>query len=209
MSFERHATSKIRQVQRPVRYPNYGVQGDVWRPSPLSPMWRCAPGASPMNWHLIQIEGSGVKDRRRANAPAAPPISVKNLFFNVPARRNFLKSILSRCATSWNSAHRHCQSGCFFSPATTMAAKCSICPPSNLRRQLDRHLRRPFQQKLVPVTGRDRYPEITGLVGKPEFAKTRGEQYFYVNNRFIKNLLPEPCRGSAFENLLPQTIRCM
>ncbi|WP_290698958.1 DNA mismatch repair endonuclease MutL, partial [Lacinutrix sp.] len=136
--------------------------------------------------------------------PKGTSISVKNLFYNIPARRNFLKSTTVETRHIVDEFHRvalaHPNIGfaMFHNGSETFNL-----PESNYRQRIVNIFGTKTNEKLVPVEEDTEVLKISGFVGKPEFAKkTRGEQFFFVNDRFIKSAYLNHAIGSAFEGLL-------
>ena len=202
MSFERHATSKIRQASDLFAIRTMGFRGEALASiAAIAHVEMRTRRQSDELGTLIQIEGSGVKGQEACQCSSGTTISVKNLFFNVPARRNFLKSNSIEMRYIMDEFQRIAIANpdIFFSLHHN-GSEVFHLPPGNLIGIFGAH----SNKKLVPVTEETDILKITGFVGKPEFAKkTRGEQYFYVNNRFIKSSYLNHAVASAFENLLP------
>jgi DNA mismatch repair protein MutL len=153
----------------------------------------------------VAIEASEVREHEPCQAPVGTTFLVKNLFHNVPARRNFLKAnpvemrhILDefqRVALAYPEV--------FFSLHHNGVELFNL-PKGNLRQRLVGVFGPGANKKLVPIEQETEVVSIKGFVGKPEFArKTRGEQFFFVNNRFIKSGYLHQAVVSAFEGLLP------
>ena len=136
--------------------------------------------------------------------PTGTSVAVKNLFFNVPARRNFLKSDNVELRHIIDEFHRVALSHPDI--AFTMfhnSSELFNLPESNIRQRIVNIFGTKTNEKLVPVEESTEIVKISGFVGKPEFAKkTRGEQFFFVNNRFIKSSYLNHSVNSAFEGLL-------
>ena len=152
----------------------------------------------------IVIEGSNVVSQEVVVTPKGTSISVKNLFFNIPARRNFLKSNTVELRHVIDEFHRVALAHPNISFALYNNGSESFnLPISNYRQRIVNIFGNKTNEKLVPVEENTEVLEISGFVGKPEFAKkTRGEQYFFVNNRFIKSAYLNHAIASAFDGLL-------
>jgi DNA mismatch repair protein MutL len=155
---------------------------------------------------LLEIEGSRVKNQAGCSCPAGTSIQVKNLFFNVPARRSFLKAdpaelrhIIDeffRVALVYNNIRftfHHNQK-----PLYQVVA-------SNRKQRIVGLFGSVFNERLVPLEHVTEAISVTGFIGKPEFArKTRGEQFFFVNGRFIKHPYLHHSIESAYRELIPE-----
>ena len=133
-------------------------------------------------------------------------ISVKNLFYNIPARRNFLKSNPVETRHIIDEFHQVALAHpnvefIFINNESTVFN----LPPSNVRQRIVNILGAKTNEKLVPVSEETEIVKVEGFVVKPEFSKkSRGEQFFFVNNRFIKSSYLHHAILSAFEGLLKE-----
>ena len=206
MSFERHATSKIQEANDLFAIRTMGFRGEAL--ASIAAIAHVDIKTKLSNQELgshICIEGSEVKSQDAVSCTDGTNISVKNLFFNVPARRNFLKSN--------NVETRHIieefNRVALVNPSIEFSfihneRKVFKLPISNLKQRITGIMGSNYGQKLVPVEQKTDKVNITGYIGKPEFAKkTRGEQYFFVNNRFIKHPYLNHAVDNAFQELLP------
>jgi len=208
MSFERHATSKINRAEDLFEIKTMGFRGEAMASIAavaqveLKTMLHENNGTGVQ----IQIEGSRLISQEQCVCPPGTTISVKNLFYNIPARRNFLKS---------NSAEtRHIveefQRVALARPEIAFSmfhdgSEVFRLQPGNLRQRIVGIYGTGYNERAVPVEEETTILSLSGFVLKPEFAKkTRGEQYFFVNGRFIKDPYLNHAVTSAFENLLPQ-----
>jgi DNA mismatch repair protein MutL len=198
LCFERHATSKIRQAEDLFALHTKGFRGEALASiAALAQVeLKTKQDQHELGIHLI-IEGSKFKTQAAAVLPKGTSFSVKNLFYNIPARRNFLKSDVvefkhvieefQRVAMAHANIHFtliHNGSELFNLPAT------------NLRQRIVGLFMGKTNEKLV---------QIHGFVAKPEFAKkTRGEQFFFVNDRFIKSGYLHHAVMAAYEGLLAE-----
>ncbi len=155
---------------------------------------------------LLRIEGSRVVSQEVVVTPKGTSISVKNLFYNIPARRNFLKSDQVEMRHVIDEFHRVALAHpniCFtmFQNGSEMFN----LPESNYRQRVVNIFGNKTNEKLVPVEETTDVLKISGFVCKPEYSKkTRGEQFFFVNNRFIKSAYLNHSVISAFEGLLKE-----
>jgi DNA mismatch repair protein MutL len=205
LCFERHATSKIRQAEDLFALHTKGFRGEALASiaAIAHVELKTKQDQHELGVHLI-IEGSKFSAHSAAVLPKGTSFSVKNLFYNIPARRNFLKSDVvefkhiieefQRVAMAHANIHFtliHNGSELFNLPAT------------NLRQRIVGLFMGKTNEKLVPVQEETDLVQVQGFVSKPEFAKkTRGEQFFFVNDRFIKSGYLHHAVLAAYEGLL-------
>ena len=205
LSFERHATSKIRSAEDLFQLHTKGFRGEA-----LASIAAIAHVELKTKQDLddvgtiIVIEGSTVTEQDIVVTPNGTSISVKNLFFNIPARRNFLKSNTVELRHVIDEFHRVALAHPNISFALyNNGSETFNLPSSNFRQRIVNIFGNKTNEKLVPVEEETEVLTISGFVGKPEFAKkTRGEQYFFVNDRFIKSAYLNHAISSAFDGLL-------
>lgn len=206
MAFERHATSKIRQADDLFAIRTMGFRGEA-----LASVAAIAQVEIKTRRHSdelgtrLLIEGSALKKQEPCQCPKGTTISIKNLFYNVPARRNFLKSNSVEMRHIIDEFQRLAIANpdIFFSLHHD-GSELFHLPGGNLRQRLIGLFGANANKKLVPVSEDTDILKLSGYVGKPEFAKkTRGEQYFFVNNRFIKSNYLNHAVVAAYEDLLP------
>ncbi|NRA51814.1 MAG: DNA mismatch repair endonuclease MutL, partial [Phaeodactylibacter sp.] len=206
MAFERHATSKIRAANDLFAIRTMGFRGEA-----LASIAAIAHVEIKTRRHSdelgtrLVIEGSEVKSQEPCQCPQGTTISIKNLFYNVPARRNFLKSnpVEMRHINDEFQRIAIANSDIFFSLHHNDSEIFHL-PAGKLRQRLIGVFGSASNKKLVPVSEETEVLRLQGYVGKPEFAKkTRGEQYFFVNNRYIKSAYLNHGLVSAYEELLP------
>ncbi|MCA6470083.1 MAG: DNA mismatch repair endonuclease MutL [Chitinophagaceae bacterium] len=207
MAFERHATSKIRQIDDLFRINTMGFRGEALASiaAVAQVELKTRRPEDELGTHL-EIENSKVVFQEPCSCPAGTQISMKNLFFSVPARRNFLKNNAVEMRHIIDEFIRVALAfpGIAFSLQSN-GQEVFHLEPGNNRQRIIQLLGNAYQSKLVSVTEDTDYMNIRGYVGKPETArKTRGDQYFFVNNRFIKSAYLNHAVNTAFENLLPK-----
>ena len=206
MCFERHATSKLKTADDLFQLTTKGFRGEALASiAAIAHVDLETMQTEHTIGSKVNIVGSKVNNQEPVARAQGTSISVKNLFFNVPARRNFLKS-------------EHVESKHINEEFTRIAlAHPEIAfvythngntqydlPKGTLRKRIVGIHGNNFNTKLVPVEENTDIVSIKGFVGKPEFVrKTRGEQYFFVNNRFFKDHYLHHAVSSAFENLIP------
>jgi DNA mismatch repair protein MutL len=207
MSFERHATSKIKKAEDLFDIRSMGFRGEA-----LASIAAIAQVDLKTRQHdqsmgtQIIIEGSEVKEQNEIATQAGTIFSIKNLFFNTPARRNFLKSNVietRHIQEEFNRValmHPHIA----FSFYDEDRRK-SILTSGSLKQRIAALFGKNMNTKLLSIEEKTDLVSISGFVGKPETArKTRGEQYFFVNKRFIKHPYLNHSVQNAFEELIPQ-----
>ncbi len=206
MSFERHATSKIRKAEDLFAIRTMGFRGEA-----MASIAAIAQVELKTRRHedelgtCIHIEGSEVLSQEACSANTGTSISVKNLFYNTPARRNFLKSnpVEMRHIIDEFQRIALANPNVFFTlHHDGQEVYHSIA--SGLKQRIVYLFGSGYNQRLVPVEEDTSIIKLRGFVGKPEFArKTRGEQFFFVNNRFIRDAYLNHAVLNAFEELLP------
>jgi len=205
LSFERHATSKIRTADDLFQLHTKGFRGEALASiAAIAHVELRTKQAQDEVGTSIIIEGSDVVTQEVVVTPKGTSISVKNLFFNIPARRNFLKSNTVELRHVIDEFHRVALAH----PTIAFVlynngSELFNLHESNYRQRIVNIFGNKTNEKLVPVIEDTEILKISGFVGKPEFAKkTRGEQYFFVNNRFIKSAYLNHSIVSAFDGLL-------
>ncbi len=205
MSFERHATSKIRNSDDLFAIKTFGFRGEALASiAAVSQVEMKTKQADEELGTLICVEGSEVKKQEPAVCPDGTSIAVKNLFFNVPARRNFLKSNpvemkhiveeFQRVALSYPEIK--------FSLMQNDMELFRL-NPGKLSQRIVGIFGKSYQGKLVACQEDTPHVNIKGYVGKPENSKkSRGEQYFFVNNRYIKSNYLHHAVSNAYEGLI-------
>ncbi len=205
MAFERHATSKIKNINDLFSIKTMGFRGEAL--ASIAAVAQVQVKTKKANDELgtfLEIENSIVTKQEHIACPDGTSISMKNLFFNVPARRNFLKSNAAEMRHIIDEFIRVAMSfpNIFFS-LTSNGQEVFHLDAGNVRQRVVQILGNNYNAKLVAVNEDTDYMNIYGFVGKPESAKkTRGDQYFFVNNRFIKSAYLNHAVTSAFDGLI-------
>lgn len=207
MSFERHATSKIREAKDLFSIRTMGFRGEAMASiaAVAQVEMRTRIHKEELGTRLV-VEASKLTVHEPCQCVAGTNISVKNLFYNVPARRSFLKSnpIEMRHILDEFQRIALANTDVFFSLHNN-GDEIFHLPPANLRQRIVNIFGNSFNPKLVPVAEETDVMKISGFIGKPEFArKTRGEQMFFVNQRFIKSGYLHHAVMQAYEELLPK-----
>jgi DNA mismatch repair protein MutL len=207
MSFERHATSKIRKAEDLFAIRTMGFRGEA-----MASIAAIAQVELKTRRHedelgtCIIIEGSEVISQQACSANTGTSISVKNLFYNTPARRNFLKSNPVEMRHIIDEFQRVALANpqVFFSLHHD-GQEVYHLPQATLKQRIIHLFGNNYNERLVPVEEDTSVIKLRGFVGKPEYAKrTRGEQFFFVNNRFIRDAYLNHAVLMAFKELLPE-----
>ncbi|MCX6330294.1 MAG: DNA mismatch repair endonuclease MutL [Bacteroidia bacterium] len=209
LSFERHATSKISSAKDLFAITTKGFRGEALASVAAVSMVElktrktdCETGT------LILINGSRVEAQEPCSCPKGSSFSVKNLFYNIPARRKFLKSD--------NTELRHIinefQKIVIAHPDIRFSLhhndnEIYNLPPSNYRQRIVGVFGKQINQDLITLETETSLISIKGFIGKPEGARrTYGEQFFFVNNRFMKHPYFHKAVAEAYQNILPADV---
>ncbi|MEN1785496.1 MAG: DNA mismatch repair endonuclease MutL [Bacteroidota bacterium] len=207
MSFERHATSKIAAAADLFSLHTKGFRGEALASiAAIAHVDLHSKMASEDVGTHLKIEGSKVVAQEVAAVAKGTSVAVKNLFFNIPARRNFLKSDPVELRHIIDEFQRvaliHPEVGFQF---YNNGAEMFNLPIGNFKQRIVHIFGSKTQERLVPVEEETDLVHITGFICKPEFArKSRGEQFFFANDRFIKSAYLHHAVVSAFEGLLKE-----
>jgi DNA mismatch repair protein MutL len=205
MCFERHATSKIRSIDDLFHIRTMGFRGEALASiAAVSQVELRTRKAENETGCLIEIENSVVRKQEPVAAARGTSISMKNLFFNVPARRNFLKSNAAEMRHIVDEFIRVALAfpNIFFS-LTSNGQEIFHLDAGTQKQRIIHILGNHYNAKLVTVKEETDYLNITGFVGKPDTAKkTRGDQYFFVNNRFIKSPYLNHAIMGAYQDMI-------
>ncbi|MNJ92094.1 DNA mismatch repair protein MutL [compost metagenome] len=209
MCFERHATSKIAHADDLFALKTKGFRGEALASiAAIAHVTLQTKRASDELGTKIVIEGTQVNSQEPTQCPVGCNFEIKNLFFNVPARRNFLKSdnvefkhiidefervVLPHHDIAFRLVHND--------------QEIYHLVPGPLRKRIVDVFGKKYNDHLVPVTEQIDIVALDGFVGKPEAAKkSRGEQFLFVNNRFFKDTYFNHAISAAFEHLLPSKL---
>lgn len=207
MAFERHATSKIKSINDLFCIDTMGFRGEALASiAAVAQVELKTKRAEDNNGVLIEVENSAVARQEPVAVVNGTSIAMKNLFFNVPARRNFLKSNPAELRHIIDEFIRVAMSfpHIFFS-LTSNEQEVFHLERGSLKQRLIQILGNTYASKIVSVEEKDDYVNIYGFVGKPETAKkSRGDQYFFVNKRFIKSAYLNHAVRQAFDDLIPK-----
>lgn len=207
MSLERHATSKIRKAEDLFTLKTMGFRGEALASiAAVSQMEMKTRIADHELGTLLVVEGSDIKRQEPIACEKGTSICVKNLFYNIPARRNFLKSNPVEVRHIVDEFQRLALANpeIGFSFVNNDELECDLVP-GKLSQRIVSIFGKSYQQQLAPCQEETSLVKLHGYVGRPEAAKkTRGEQFLFVNNRFIRSNYLHHAVMSAFEGLLPE-----
>lgn len=205
MAFERHATSKIKNIDDLFHIKTMGFRGEALASiAAVAQVEIKTTIAGAVTGTCIEIENSVVKKQEPIAWQQGTSIAMKNLFFNIPARRNFLKSNPAELRYIVDEFTRVSMAfpEIFFS-FTSNGQQVFHLEKGSLKQRIVQILGNNYNAKLVSIKQETDYLDIYGFVGKPETAKkTRGDQYFFVNNRFIKSAYLNHAIMSAFDQMI-------
>ncbi|MBM3440714.1 MAG: DNA mismatch repair endonuclease MutL, partial [Bacteroidetes bacterium] len=206
MAFERHATSKISRMEDLFRIKTMGFRGEALASiAAVAQVEVKTKRAEDANGVRIEIENSNVITQEPVACVNGTSIAMKNLFFNIPARRNFLKSNAAEMRHIVDEFIRVAMAfpDVFFS-LNANGQEMFHLEKGSLKQRILQVLGSHYNTKLVSVQEQTDYLNIYGFIGKPETArKTRGDQYFFVNNRFIKSAYLNHAVTGAFQEMIP------
>ncbi len=204
--FERHATSKIKAIDDLFRIRTMGFRGEALASiAAVAQVELKTKRAEDATGTYVEIENSKVQKQEEIACANGTSIAMKNLFFNIPARRNFLKSNASELRHIVDEFTRVALSfpEIFFS-LTSNGQELMHLDKGTLKQRVVQVLGNQYNSKLVTVQEKTDYMNTYGFVGKPEVAKkTRGDQYLFVNNRFIKSAYLNHAIMNAYQEMIP------
>ena len=209
MAFERHATSKVQSADDLFALKTKGFRGEALASiAAIAHVQLQTKQENNELGTLIEIEGSKIINSEQIATKNGSSFSVKNLFYNVPARRNFLKSD----AVEFGHIEEEFIRIALAHPELSFSlyhndSLCYKLSNGNLRKRIVDLFGKNINDKLIQIEETTDIVKISGFVGKPEGAKkTRGEQYLFVNNRYFKDMYFNHAINSAYDNLiLPKT----
>lgn len=206
LCFERHATSKIKDAADLFNIRTMGFRGEALASiAAIAQVELKTKRIGDNIGTVICIEGSEVKSQEACQCPEGTGILVKNLFFNVPARRNFLKSNAVETSHILDEFYRVALP--FHNITFEMHhnnSEVHRLPATQLKQRIVNIYGNNYNERLLSVSIETGICKISGYVGKAEHAKkTRGEQFFFVNRRFIKSAYLHHAVVASFEEMLP------
>ena len=205
MALERHATSKIERAEDIFAITTKGFRGEAL--ASIAAVAKMNLKTRLKGEELgteIKVAANEIESQEYCQCPEGTTIKVQNLFYNIPARRNFLKSNQVELRHIIDEFERvamaHPEVGFRFEHN---GSELFHLPASSQRQRIVNIFGKKYNEKLVPVDEDTEVIKLQGFVGKPEFAKkTRGEQFFFVNHRYIRNTYLHKAVQKAFEGLL-------
>ena len=207
MSLERHATSKIRSTEDLFRIRTLGFRGEALASiAAVAQVEIRTKQRGQETGSLLLVEGSQVTSQLPTACPDGTSIAVKNLFFNVPARRNFLKSN----AVEMRHILDEFQHVALANPQIAFSLyqndlEVFGLPAGKLSQRIVALLGNNYKEQLAGCEEVTPFITVKGFIGKPESAKkSRGDQFFFVNNRFIRSAYLNHAVLAAYEGLLPK-----
>jgi DNA mismatch repair protein MutL len=206
LSFERHATSKITKAQDLFAITTKGFRGEALASIAAVAMVELKTRRQEDETGvLIVVNGSKVETQEPCSCPIGSSFSVKNLFYNIPARRKFLKSDNTEIRHIVNEfqkivlAHPDIRFSLYHNESEIYNL-----PTGNLRQRIIGVFGKQINQDLITLETETSLINLKGFIGKPENARrTYGEQFFFVNNRFMKHPYFHKAIVEAYQNILP------
>ncbi|MFO7939461.1 MAG: DNA mismatch repair endonuclease MutL [Bacteroidales bacterium] len=206
LAFERHATSKIKSAEDLFAIRSMGFRGEALASIAAVAqveLKTCQPQGELGTF--IAIEGSQVKKQEPIQAPIGTNFAVKNLFFNIPARRKFLK----KNHTEFNHIVHEIQRVALANPQVTFRlvhnnTDIYYLPQSNIRQRIVNVFGKKINPNLIALESETSLIKIGGFIGKPEHARKKaGEQFFFINGRFMRNAYLNKAITEAYNRILP------
>ncbi len=206
MCFEKHATSKISNADDLFNLNTLGFRGEAL--ASIAAISHVQLKTKTEDQELgteIIMEGSELKSQENCSCSTGTSFSVKNLFYNVPARRNFLKSNTAELRHVIEEFQRIALvhpnvSFTFYNNGSVLHQ----LQKGSLKQRITQVIGKKLDEKLVPIEEQTEDLKIHGFIGKPEFSrKKRGEQYFFANHRFIKHPYFHHAIENAYKELIP------
>ena len=205
--FERHATSKIKKTDDLFEIHTMGFRGEAM--ASIASISHIELETKLHDQELgtkVLLKGSKLIKKEQCSCSNGTSIKIKNLFFNIPARRKFLKSDnveMRHISEEFNRialAYPNCKMQFYHNKKELLFLK-----ENNFRQRIVNVIGLKNNEYLVPVNEVTSLVNLSGFICKPEYAKkTRGEQYIFVNNRFIKNYHIQSAISKAFEGLISE-----
>ena len=206
MCFERHATSKVRKAEDLFTIRTMGFRGEAMASiAAISQVEMKTKRLEDEVGTLIEIEGANFIKQEPVGTPNGTSICIKNLFYNTPARRNFLKSNPAEMRHIIDEFQRVAMA----KPHIAFSLhhdgiEIYRLPAAAMKQRIVHLFGNNYNERLIPVEEETTIINLKGFIGKPEFAKkTRGEQFFFVNDRFIKDAYLNHAVNKAYQELLP------
>jgi DNA mismatch repair protein MutL len=206
LAFERHATSKIKNAEDLFAISTMGFRGEALASiaAIANVELKTRRSDNELGTQII-IEGSKVENQESVSCSQGTSFSVKNLFYNVPARRKFLKSN----TTEFNHIINDFQRIALTNPEIEFKlyhndSEIYLLPKTNIRQRIVSIFGKRINQNLITIESNTSIVKITGFIGKPEYARKKsGEQYFFINNRFMRSPYFNKAVLNAYSQILP------
>lgn len=205
MAFERHATSKINKAEDLFAIHSYGFRGEALASVASVARVELKTRQETIDAGIqINIEGSKLISQEMCSSPVGTSICVKDLFFNIPARRQFLKSNNAEMRHIWDEFYRAALASSNIAFELYDDKKLLVSThASSLNLRIISLFGKAYQQRMIPVKEETVDVQLNGYIIKPEYAKkTRGEQYLCINDRFIKSAYINNSLRNAFQGLI-------
>lgn len=207
LSFERHATSKIKKADDLFNLHTMGFRGEALASiaAVAQVVLKSRQEGEDLGTQLV-ISGSRVESQEPCSCPVGSNFSINNLFYNVPARRKFLKSN----TTELNNILTAFERIALVNPQITFTLQSNGTElfnlrSANLRQRIIDIFGKRINQDLLPINVETTMCKISGFIGKPEAARKKGaHQYFFVNGRYMKHPYFNKAVMTGFERLIPQ-----
>lgn len=206
LSFERHATSKIQKASDLFNLTTMGFRGEALASiAAVAQVELKTRRREDELGTMIQIAGSKIEKQEPVACPAGSNFSVQNLFFNVPARRKFLKSN----QTELTNVVADFQRIVLVHPEIAFTlynngVEMYNLPEASVRQRIIDVFGKKINADLLPIEVETSLVSISGYVGKPESSKKKGtHQYFFVNGRYMRHPYFHSAVMKAYENLIP------
>ena len=206
LSFERHATSKIREASDLFALRTMGFRGEALASiaAVAQVELKTRPASEEVGTKIV-IAGSKFESQEVVSCPKGSNFSVKNLFFNIPARRKFLKAN----STELSNILAEFERIALVNPDVSLSlysndAEVFNLPASSLRQRILSVFGKKLNQQLLTVDVDTTMIKVSGFVAKPETSRKKGmHQYFFVNGRYMRHPYFHKAVMDAYEQLIP------
>jgi len=204
LSFIKHATSKINKIEDIFSISSMGFRGEALAAIASVSMVEMESIIDNQNGRFIEINGGELLSEKDSNIQEGTSIKIKNIFYNVPARRNFLKSDFVELRHILDVFHRlaisHPEIEFSF---INNEEEIFYLKEESLNKRIISIFGEKIRENLIPINESTQIANISGFVLKPEFSKkSRSNQFVFVNNRFIKSQFISHSISASFEGLL-------
>lgn len=209
LSIERHATSKIKSADDLFAIKSFGFRGEALASiAAIAHVHIKSKDTESEIGSELFVAGTKVEKQAFCQAPQGTIFSIKNLFFNTPARRKFLKSDAVEMRHIIDEfqhvsiANEHISFEMFHNESAVFQLEAG-----SFKKRIIGIFGKKMLDRLVPIEADTTFVKVSGYIGTPEAAKkSRGEQFFFVNNRFVKNSYLNYAVQSAFDDLIPKGV---